>query len=492
MKNKILSYITVLLVITMIGCNDFLDINVDPNNPGTVPATLTLPAAQITIATVLAGDYAVVGGIWAQHWTQSHVASQYRDEDRYALTLLDYQTAWGELYAGALVDLKKIEAEALASENWNLYLQAVSLTAYTYQILVDWYDAVPYTGALGGGEDNFNPAFTPGAEVYADLLARLDNALSKSFTGSNISHIPSDFVFGDQGLEGQVNGWIQFANTLKLKLWLRQTHVNNAGAGAAITGLLANGNFLTQDAKVDVFVDLPDQSNPLYESNVRQLNVATNLRGSRTLVSWLQENSDPRLDAYFKPGTTGHFGLWQGWFEAPTTVIAEQQPDVAILSPTRPFYFFSMDEVLFMLAEAHARYGDAALAEQYYNDAVIAACTRVGVDCSTLVAAGGIYEYPNGTLEQNIEAIIMQKWASLVDRGYEAFWDHNRTCYPAISLLPAFNDDVIPGTFTYSVGGTTPVGEFPKRLIYPESERNTNQSIPAEVPITVPVWWAKP
>lgn len=490
MKNIILYLFACLLVISVTSCNDFLDINDDPNNPSSVPATLTLPSAQMKIATTMSVDYAVVGGLWAQHWTQSHVASQYRDEDRYALTRLDYQVAWTELYAGALIDLAKIEAEAEATENWNLHLQAVSLTAFTYQLLVDWYDAIPYSDALSGESGVIAPAFVPGDVVYADLLSRLDDALSKDFSGDGVSQIPSDFLFGDESEAEQINSWIQFANTLKLKLWLRQTKVNNAGAQAAITTLLANGNFLDEDAKVDVFSDLPDKSNPLYESNVRQLNVATNLRGSRTLISWLQENGDPRLDALFLPGTSGHFGLWQGWFEATPAEVPEQAPDVAILSPTRPVYFFSLDEVYFLLAEAHARYGDAGTAEDYYNQGVIQACARVGTDCSDLVAPGGVYEYPNGSLAENLNAIIYQKWVSLVDRGYEAFWDHKRTGIPAVSAFPAFSDEVIPGTFTYAVAGTTG-GIFPMRLIWPENERNTNQNIPAEVPLTEPVWWAR-
>jgi hypothetical protein len=491
MKNIYISLFSLLLVLSIVGCKDFLDINEDPNNPSSVPATLTLPSAQMKIAVSLNAEYAVVGGIWAQHWTQSHVASQYRDEDRYALTRLDYQIPWREMYAGALIDLKKIENEAAASGNWNLHLQAVSMTAFAYQILADWYDQIPYFDALGGEDGTTSPQYTPGQEVYNDLLARLDDALSKDFAGEGNTHIPSDFVFGHLSEAGQIDAWREFANTLKLKMWLRQTKVNDAGARTAIQALLANADFLDQDAKIDVFTDLPDQSNPMYESNVRQLNVATNLRGSRTFITWLQENADPRLDAYFLPGTSGHFGLWQGWFEAPTTVVAEQQPDVAILDPTRPVYFFTVDEVHFMLAEAHARYGDPAEARAHYEAGVLTACARVGTDCSELIAPGGVYEYPDGTLQENIKAIIMQKWTAMVDRGYEAFWDQLRTGYPEISPFPAFSDSVLPGTFTYSVGGTTPDGLFPQRLIWPESERNTNQNIPAEVSIITPVWWAQ-
>ena len=480
-------------MVSMVSCNDFLDINDDPNNPTSVPAELTLPSAQLNMAVALNADYAVVGGLWAQHWAQSHVASQYRDEDRYDLTRLDYQTAWSEMYAGALIDLKLIEEEATLNENWNLNLQAVCLSAYAYQILADWYDAIPYAESLGGEEDNLAPTYQSGEVIYADLITRIDAALAHDFTLANVLQVPSDFVFGSLTKEQQIAAWTDFANTLKLKLWLRQTKVNNAEAGAAISALLGSATFLDQDAKLDIFTDLPDKSNPLYESNVRQLNVKTNLRGSRTFISWLQENSDPRLDAYFTPGTGGHFGLWQGWFDAPTPVVAEQAPDVANLFPDQPVYFFSADEVSFMLAEAHARYGSAGDAQTAYEAGVNGACERMGVDCSALV--GGAYAYPNGSLDENIEAIITQKWASLVYRGYEAFWDHLRTGVPAIfngnGTIDPFNPpaDYIPGTFTYSVGGKTS-GMFPQRLVYPESERNSNQNIPAEVPLTEPVWWA--
>jgi hypothetical protein len=493
MKNILTSLFGFLLFMSLVSCNDFLDINDDPNNPSEVPAALTLPSAQLNMAVTLNADYAVVGGLWAQHWAQSHVASQYRDEDRYDLTRLDYQVAWQEMYAGALIDLRKIEEEAVATGNWNLNLMAVSLSAYAYQVLADWYDAIPYGEALNGENGNIAPAFQPGNVVYADLIARIDAALARDFSGSGVAQVPSDFVFGSLSEEDQIAAWTDFANTLKLKLWLRQTKVNNTGAGTAIASLLADGTFLTQDAKLDIFTDLPDKSTPIYESNVRQLNVKTNLRGSRTFISWLQENNDPRLDAYFTPGTTGHFGLWQGWFDAPTPIVAEQQPDVANLYPDQPVYFFSVDEVNFMLAEAHARYGSAGEAEGYYNAGVLGACERVGTDCSELLA--GIYAYPNGSLDENVKAIITQKWASLVYRGYEAFWDHLRTGVPNIAPTPIIDPinpptDYIPGTFTYSVGGKTN-GLFPQRLVYPESERNTNQNIPAEVSLTVPVWWAQ-
>jgi hypothetical protein len=431
----------------------------------------------------------VVGGIWSQHWTQSHVASQYRDEDRYSLTGADgdYGIPWRELYSDALVDLDRVINEAKESGNNNLVLMSVALKAYTYQMLVDLYDQVPYSEALSAETGITQPKFDEGKSVYEGLIRELDDALALDFSGAGNTWIQTDFVFGAGGLPAQTRSWIQFTNTLKLKMWLRQTKVNDGAASSAISGLLGENNFLLADAKIDVFSDVTDQSYPLYETNIRQLNVATNLRASRTFLSWMQEFEDPRLDVYFSAGSGGHFGLRQGDIDIPGSQLDGGLVDVANLSATTPFYFFSQDEVAFMLAEAHLRYGDAAKAKSFYEEAVLGACSRVGTDCSGIITAA--YAYPDGDFQANLKAIITQKWASMVERGYESFFDHNRTGIPAISPVTSDNADYVPGEFTYSIAGVTG-GAFPKRLIFPGYSRRTNVNTPAEVPLTVPVWWA--
>ena len=45
MKNIFISLFSLLLLMSLASCNDFLDINEDPNNPSSVPAELVLPAA---------------------------------------------------------------------------------------------------------------------------------------------------------------------------------------------------------------------------------------------------------------------------------------------------------------------------------------------------------------------------------------------------------------------------------------------------------------
>ena len=62
-------------------------------------------------------------------------------------------------------------------------------------------------------------------------------------------------VFG-----GNMNNWMKFANTLKLKIYLRQTEGRPAVASAGVTSLLGE-SFLDVDAALTGFTDAPNISN---------------------------------------------------------------------------------------------------------------------------------------------------------------------------------------------------------------------------------------
>ncbi len=479
-----------ILLVIFSSCSDWLDVNIDPNNPTQVDYSLILPNAQMQVAGAINGEYAILGGLWSQHWAQSHISSQYKDIDSYDITDKDFEITWQELYSDALIDFEEIKNQATASSNWNAYLQATCLQAYAFQILADLYDRIPYKEALKGSA-NLSPKWDNGPEVYDGLIASLDLALGKDFIVPTNVSIPSDFVFGKLDKENQINSWIQFANTLKLKIYLRQTESSRkVKALEEIQKLLQANNFLSTDAKIAVFTDEANRSNPLYETNVRQLNVATNLRASYTLLSYLQANNDPRIDAYFEKGTggTAHFALAQGDFNELTSVTPGAKPSTAKFSATSPVYFFSIDEVNFMIAEAKLR-SNVSGEESNYNDAITAAFAKFGLSNPTTLL-NGAYKYPAaGTFQEKLEAIITQKWVASVNQGIESFFDQSRTGIPKISNVPAADPAYIPSQWTYSIEGVTG-GKFPKRLIYPDISRRVNSNTPAFEPLTTKVWWA--
>ena len=43
--------------------------------------------------------------------------------------------------------------------------------------------------------------------------------------------------------------------------------------------------------------------------------------------------------------------------------------------------------------------------------------------------------------------------------------------------------------FVVSKNSVLGAGQYPKRLVFPDVEISTNPNTPAQVPITMPVWW---
>jgi hypothetical protein len=485
-NNKtILSGLLSLLLLAT-ACNKALDINQDPNNPSLDQGNprLVFPAAVMATAGMEGGDIAILGGIWGEYVTQSALANQYKYIDAYDVKSTDLNAQYNGLFTGGLKNYQFVINKARDEQDWNFYLMAEVMKAYTAGLLVDLYDKIPYSEALGGAS-NLNPHFDDGDVIYADLIAGIDSALTKDFTASSNS-VPgtADLVFA-----GDMDKWKRFANTMELKLYLRMVNTNPTEAEAGIQRLYTNGaEFLQTDAGVFGFTDAPGQDNPLYEQNVRQLNTPNNLRASRTFVSWLEENNDPRIVSYF--GTNAPNSIHQGDYLA--TDASSQSAAVFVQSPTDPVIFISAAESYFLQAEARERYFSGDQAESLYNQGVLAAFASVGQDGSSFIT--GAYKYPTGSLEQKIEAIVVQKWASLAYGVHfiEGFFEKQRTGYPVTSPVYSTDPSYVPGQFVVSKNSVLPPGALPRRLAYPDVEVSRNTNTPELIPITTPVWWGKP
>jgi hypothetical protein len=159
---------------------------------------------------------------------------------------------------------------------------------------------------------------------------------------------------------------------------------------------------------------------------------------------------------------------------------------------TDPVQFISGPESYFMQAEARERYYGGDQAQALYNAGVEAAFAVYGFDATSYIAPGGAYEYPTGgTLDEKIDAIITQKWASMPgSHSLEAWMERNRTGFPKTSPVYSTDPTYIAGQFV--VSATSVIGNaFPKRIVFPDNERTRNTNTPAQVPITTPVWWGQ-
>lgn len=475
MKRNFKFILATLLVVHFTSCTSFLDVNTDLVNPPHAPYDMVLAPAIASSASVIGGQYAILGSLWAQHFTQSNTANQYKVLDGYRLTSSDMNSSFNELYSGALNDYQIVINESEVAQDWNTYLMAVTMQCYTYQVLVDLYGQIPFTESLGGTVGNISPKYDDCNVVYDGLIARLDNAMSKDFTAeSNINIGSKDFIFN-----GDMSKWKQFVNTLKLKIYLRQINIRPAVAQAGIAALYSSGaNFLTESAMFKSFSAEVKKQNPLYGSEVEYLG-NSNLRASKTLFDYLFANSDTRLDKIYSPGTGGHKALAQGNYLALSTAYPNGILSSGKFTATDPVYFVTTAESNFLQAEALVRYptlvGDA---KAKYDAGVNAAFARVNLDGSAFIATSGVYDFSAATTsEKKIEAIITQKWiASAIANPIEGYFDFNRTGYPTL--------------FTVSVNSAIGA-KFPQRLLFAADERSRNPNTPVQVAIDVKVWWAK-
>jgi len=496
-KLSIILTIGTLLIFS--GCKkDFLKVNEDPSSTRNATVQMVLPGAIGSTCYVVGGYYQLLGGFWAQNWTQALGAPQWRDIDSYNLTTNDFDGyQYGELYSGALNDYKYIRKVSLADQNWSYYLIATVMEAYTFQVLADLYDQVPFNDALQGDQANFAPHFDLGQDVYDAIISRLNEALSHDYKNFKSNTNPGataiepgtdDLIFG-----GNMDNWEAFANTLKLKIYLRQSYVRPAVASAGIQALYAaNAPFLNIDAKMTQFSSQENKRNPIYETGVNKL--GGNISASFTLLNFLQINSDPRLDAIFDPPAAGgpHKALPQGDFYNPDpTVVNIANLSTPKLDGLDPVFLISKSESYFLQSEAIARGWGTGSAKTAYENGIQASLAKFGITgADSIYGPTGVYKFPTSAVfDTLLKAIIVQKWIAMANsQSLEAWIEQSRTHFPETSPVAAVNPAYIPGQWTISVNNVTG-NKFPKRLLFPESEIKRNPNTPALKPIKDKIWW---
>ena len=501
-----------VVTLSMSSCTKFLDVNQNENYPEQVEDYLIIPSAQASVSNVYSAYYGVLGGFWAQHWAQNNTSSQYKSYETYAMSGSDgvVDNSYRELYSGGLNDNEILLRKAMSEENWGLYLMSTTLKAYTFQMLVDLYDNVPYSEAFNAADGAFSPAIDKGEDIYAALYTSLDDALAKDMSSFNSARYSQHDLLGGANL----NKWSEFARSIQLRLLVRQSGKNNVTA--ELTTLLANGGFLSSDVQLTNFENVDSKANPLFESDQVQLNTKNNIRTNAVLLYYLSKNVDPRKQALSNEIDDDYKGMITGSFDVIYNKKLPVAPDnfegpLHIASPVltwdMPVVLMSVAEVEFLQAEACLITGTGD-AKAHYEAGVAASFKKLGVDVGTLLDAGNAYSYDDAT--NKLELIIMQKWvdAAWGQRGIEAFIEMNRTGYPAFSTVSSsismgYDLDVnysgnstgyVSGTLVYSKLGSTG-GNFPVRLPYADAEMNYNansteyKSLPDATVMQTRVWW---
>lgn len=326
-------------------------------------------------------------------------------------------------------------------------------------------------------------------EVYNLFFQDLDEAVTTLTPLADAG--ATQFVAGDLVYGGDISKWVQFANSLRLRLAIRISDVNpdlaKTQAEAAVSHPLGvitgnEGNFLVQSSA--------GVSHPLNTISSSWHDIRMNA----VMESYLTGYSDARIDKYFQvaidPLVEGQFkGIRQGIdIEAKTTY--ENFSPLAVLGMIQ---LMTAAEVYFLRAEgalrgwdmggtagdlyalgvqtSFAQHGLSGNTDAYLADATSTAAPYVDpVNSDNSVLAGSPYlstitiQWEDGAdFDTKLERIITQKWLAMYPDGQEAWSEFRRTGYPV--LFP-----VVVNTS----GGAISTEGFVKRLNFPAGEKATN------------------
>lgn len=486
-KTKQLLLTVMIAAAGLSGCKKFLDVNENPNNPDSASPTLLLPASQAAIGQIVGNFFQIYGNIWGQYWTQNPTSSQYRTIDQYNPAATAFDRPWLVLYRNALINADLITKASGSSLEYTKGI-AYLMKAYAFQVTTDAFGDIPVKEALQGNTFQA-PKYDAQAVVYDSVFKYIDQGMALISVASSASPGAQDMVF-----QGNMANWKAFANTLKLRAYLRLSYVDAAKAQAGVQALYAtNPTFLTVDASIK-YLSTGGNENPLHNEMIG-LSRTQNIVASSTAVGRFDANNDPRVARYYDLIATDataktERSIAQGTYNAPANNGKTVSPPSALVggrannsaSATAPVKFISAAESYFLQAEAVARgwtNGSGVLAT-LYAQGIQASFTAVGAGDATAYIATA----PDGAValagntEALVKAIITQKYYAMCGfQGFEAWTEWRRTGYPSF--------------FVQSAASTIGAGRMPLRMVYPSTEANSNANFPGVVPIYTPVWWDK-
>lgn len=292
------------LVLTLVSCSsEFLDINVDPNNPATATLDFLLTSAQVSSAFNGSRTIHEHSSIFVQHF-YSLAPSQYN------LTGSNYNNDFSGLYAGSLMDLEVMSTQAAERGAGFVGYQGIAkvMKAYLFMQLVDVFGDVPFTEALNGTEVK-SPQYDDDAFVYdkcIELLTAAKVDLNAAITAAE-PRITADLVYGTSAnATTQYNRWIKAANTIMLRLYLNIGQVDAARATTGINALITENNFISTNAE-DFQLVFGNSQAPLTRHPVFQQEYAgagKTFYMTNYFMYWMVSKNDPRLPFYiFRQGT---------------------------------------------------------------------------------------------------------------------------------------------------------------------------------------------
>ena len=379
----------------------------------------------------------------------------------------------------------------------------------------DMYGPLPY---LNFGKIGSSSNYDGQKEIYDSFFEELNNAIAVLTNYNQKDPLGKVLEEYDYIFAGDVQNWIKFANTLKLRLAMRIVYADEAKAKQMAeeavnhpVGLIANTNEVVSVKHSENL----SYRNMLYVIGQGEFN---DIRMGATIDSYMNGYKDPRISSYFKPSSAGKYTGIRTGINIIREKYAEKAPfsDLNISSST-DIIWMNPSESYFLRAEGALRgWNMGGTAQKFYEEGVRTSFAFTGasnVDSylkdntsvpsdytdpsnsgnsvaigSPLIGKITIQWNESDPFERKLERIITQKWLAIFPDGQEAWSEFRRTGYPK----------VFPVVINRS-GGKINTEKQIRRIPYPISEYKLNREV-VEKAITLlggedhggtRLWWDK-
>ena len=494
-KNLFLSSIAFSLL--FISCADYVDVNNDLNNPqvSQLKPDNLLASATSDLATLQNVTMNQLGNIMTAGWSANATDfnSPFRAEFQYDMTPSFYENIWTNIYlkTNNYSHIEKYED----GQNWDNHKAiAKILKTFYLQYVVDLYGDAPFSEIHQGAQILF-PKYDDDMQIYRSLVQNLDDAVAliNNTNASTVRPISSeDIVFA-----GNMQNWKRFANTIKLRLLLRQSLLTDGATVAYLTSefneLTTSGaQFITANVVANPgYINTDGKQNPFYASYGRdpQGNTvsANNLVGPSKYYADLLKGVipgtllyDPRINQQYKARSTSNpaiIGVPQGASSGRTSRLGAG----VLINSNQNSYVMLAAESYLLQAEAVERGYLTGSAQGLFNSGITSSFATLGLTgtvVSNYIASSSGTSRIGWGAGNNIEAIITQKWiANNSINGIESWVEYTRTGFPSNLPLPL----------------VTTQTSRPNRLLYPSSEISGNSNnVPPQTSssaFTTKVFW---
>jgi len=485
MNKKLFNIIIALLAVFVSGCNNFDEINTNPDKP----SQATAPWLATTMIRTITSD--AVGStkgftVPYQHgkyilFTERKEGSQYNNLGRASFS--DHLTVLRN------VDPMIEYANALSPELANSY-QALGhlIRAWQFFQLSMRVGDIPYYEAIQGNKGVIKPKYDLQKDVFKGVLNELDQANDLFSKGADIS---GDFIYS-----GNVDKWRRLVNSFELYVLInlyKKTSDSDLNVVNKFKEVAQRP--LMRDYKDNFAITYNGTKGYCYpwSNTAADLNPFTQYTMlSTTYINLLKENQDRRLFYVAEPAESL---LAEGKIESNFDAYIGVEPSdeysniidkknkkeysdmnkrYVELATAEPVGLFCHWDMEFLLAEAAVRgwidddaqthyFNGIRSSMSFYANFVPAKYTHgITIDQSYINSYLSSVML-NGTLENKIKQIIHQKYmAGFFQNRYQAWFEFRRTGYPEFILNPSTNMNPTDNT------------KFPIRWQYPQNEIDYN------------------